>query len=98
MYEYRQQVNNIIMQYLDLLILPTTRCNLRCKYCYVDKEQSRHQSDLSLDDIKTLYGWIKTYSSILNINKIKIQWFGGEPLMFGANYIAQCLEMQKEFS
>lgn len=55
-------------------ILPTTDCNARCSYCY---ELGVKRINMT-DDIATKT--VTYISQVANNNKIKIRWFGGEPL------------------
>ncbi len=57
-------------------ILVTTCCNARCFYCY---EEGIKTSSMTMETASNLIEFIK--SKTINTNKIKIQWFGGEPTM-----------------
>ncbi len=53
----------------------TKKCNLRCKYCYIDFEELKKHKELSTDRIKTI---------ILDWHKLGTRWMrllGGEPLL-----------------
>ncbi len=82
---------------LYIMISPTTRCNLSCKYCYVDQNLPLTYSDLSLSDIKLIYKWVYEYASEINIRRLQIEWFGGEPLIAGGEYLDKAISMQGEF-
>ncbi|HKP37373.1 MAG TPA: radical SAM protein, partial [Pyrinomonadaceae bacterium] len=59
---------------LELILLPTEKCNFRCTYCYEDFEMGRMSPEIILG-IKNL---------ILNrandLDRLQLSWFGGEPL------------------
>ena len=57
-------------------ILVTTCCNARCFYCY---EEGIKTSSMTMGTASKLIEFIK--SKAINTNKIKIQWFGGEPTL-----------------
>ncbi len=60
---------------LELTILPTEGCNLRCKYCYVDHNSLVMSNDV-ISNIKAL---IERRAPTLKY--VRIGWFGGEPLL-----------------
>lgn len=86
------------MKKLDILISPTTRCNLRCKYCYVPKnENDKRATDISVSDYDCIYKWIAEYSKLIQTEEIRITWFGGEPLLVGAEYLNKAIELQRKY-
>lgn len=62
-------------KYLQLIILPTERCNFRCTYCYEDFAVGRMKKE-TIIGIKSLLE--KRCAN--NLDYLKISWFGGEPL------------------
>lgn len=60
---------------LELIILPTEKCNFRCTYCYEDFKIGRMSSEVILG-IKNLIG-----KRIKSLRRLGISWFGGEPLL-----------------
>ncbi len=60
---------------LELTLLPTEGCNLRCTYCYVE-HTSGHMSAEVVSGIKSL---MRRRAPELNF--LRIGWFGGEPLL-----------------
>lgn len=63
--------------YLNLIILPTYSCNLRCYYCY-----EVHKSDANSKMPDEIYDNLYKYITSLNdLKKLNIVWFGGEPLL-----------------
>lgn len=59
-----------------LTILPTTKCNARCWYCY---EKGIQHYDMSQDIINYTIKFIEDKFQIEH--ELSINWFGGEPLM-----------------
>lgn len=60
---------------LDLIILPTEKCNFRCKYCYEDFKIGKMPSSI-----------VNGIISLINhrapsINLLTLNFFGGEPLL-----------------
>lgn len=80
---------------LEVLFSPTTRCNLRCRYCYVNQTQPKSVSDMSIEDINTIYKWLSKFATIIKADKIRFTWFGGEPLLPGTEFLKEALAAQK---
>lgn len=59
---------------LDLTLVPTISCNLKCPYCF---ETSKPDGKMSDSVIKRLVEFINQYPS----RYYGITWFGGEPLL-----------------
>jgi len=60
---------------LELTILPTERCNLRCTYCYERFELGR-MSDEAVESVKRLIS-----RRLPELSRLAVDWFGGEPLL-----------------
>ena len=78
----RKILNNNRQDFIDrksipiFRILTTYKCNANCFYCYEDKKQNiSMQTCLS----ESIIEFIKKHIGI--DNSVKIQWFGGEPLL-----------------
>lgn len=78
---------------LSALLIPTLRCNLRCRYCYVNHSD---YADMSMCDWRALYEFLLSYCKAFGIKQIRFLWFGGEPLLYGCKNIQNSLEMQTE--
>lgn len=72
---YENYISNL--NRLSLIILLTQNCNFNCVYCY-EKHEKKQTTE---KDEKTLVNAIKTYIVENNIQKLHIEWFGGEPLL-----------------
>lgn len=62
---------------LDLTIMPTRSCNCVCDYCYVTKRPSKmspHTQDLVMEFIKQCH-------EEAPFKKLRVSWYGGEPLL-----------------
>ncbi|MGF1488288.1 MAG: radical SAM protein [Prochloraceae cyanobacterium] len=62
---------------LELIVLPTERCNFRCIYCYEDHQTGRMAQE-TVNGIKNL---IYKRCEEKKEFKLFISWFGGEPLI-----------------
>ncbi|MGV8151587.1 MAG: radical SAM protein [Candidatus Nanoarchaeia archaeon] len=65
---------------INLIVKPTYECNLKCKYCHVDKESNLQKMN---DD--TLINLLSQASEISPKNANFI-WHGGEPLLMGPSF------------
>jgi uncharacterized protein len=60
---------------LKLIIMPTEKCNLRCKYCYEDFKLGKMSPDIQRAVIKLIR------SAAPRLTELELDWFGGEPLL-----------------
>lgn len=60
---------------LELIVLPTEKCNFRCTYCYERFEQGRMAPPI-VSGIKRLIS-----DRVGDLEFLKLSWFGGEPLL-----------------
>ena len=62
-----------------LAIAPTLECNFACPYCY--EREVKHAGLMSTATQDALVAWIERNFKALGSSKLKILWYGGEPLM-----------------
>lgn len=72
------------------VILPTTACNARCFYCYESGIEFKSMDDKTADDAVDYI--VRTKSD----DSVRIQWFGGEPLLGEAVIDRICAGLQKK--
>jgi uncharacterized protein len=60
---------------LELTILPTERCNLRCTYCYERFELGKMSGEV-VESVKRLLS-----RRVPELRRLAVDWFGGEPLL-----------------
>jgi uncharacterized protein len=60
---------------LELILLPTERCNFRCTYCYEDFALGRMTREV-IDAVKLLLS-----ARMEDVDCLHLSWFGGEPLL-----------------
>jgi uncharacterized protein len=60
---------------LDLVVVPTYECNLRCTYCYVDFRKGRMTRAVENAVVRFVERQLHAFADI------KLTWFGGEPLL-----------------
>lgn len=85
----REKLN---VENLTVIIKPTHNCNLRCKYCYVDKNAEK-----GIMNKTTLENSIK---KIAFFNGKGLEscfiWHGGEPLLVGLDFYKEVIRIQRE--
>jgi uncharacterized protein len=71
-----QQIASILDgRYLNLIVLPTEKCNFRCTYCYEDFEIGRMAPAV----VKGVQALLRMRAPTLDA--LEISWFGVEPLV-----------------
>ncbi len=84
-------LNNLVKKdsITDFTILTTTDCNARCFYCY---EMGRKRISMSSETAHDVSAYMVRVS---NKKKVKITWFGGEPLYNAQAIRIICNELKK---
>lgn len=77
---------------LSVIFKPTSRCNLRCHYCYAARERESFDGIMSLDEAKKAFDWISLYCQKLGVRDVTVIWHGGEPLLMGKDFIEECVD------
>jgi len=85
--KYRRDASRFSNNQLALTIMPTTRCNFSCYYCYQDRSQT---IDMSEDTKRRLIEFIRP--KLAEVRRLVVVWFGGEPLL-AAETIARLSEV-----
>lgn len=62
-------------QILELIILPTEKCNFRCTYCYEDFSRGAMKPELYQSLVKLIS------HRMSDLRFLRLSWFGGEPLL-----------------
>lgn len=71
---------------LSLIVAPTLQCNYKCIYCFEDSFLSTKA--MSAEEIRNINRFVERYvEKFSSTQKIRIQWFGGEPLLAFENVI-----------
>ncbi|WP_443983293.1 radical SAM protein [Xylanibacter rarus] len=74
---YANLVNRYNSKLMRVTILPTINCNFRCWYCYEHHKASK----MTEENADSVFKFITTETQKKNIEKIVLDWFGGEPLL-----------------
>lgn len=74
---YRASIQSIREQreFMHLTIAPTMDCNFRCFYCFEKHGDKCRMTEETMDSI------VKYVGNLPKLKRMKLTWFGGEPLM-----------------
>lgn len=64
------------MDYIDLTILLTHQCQMKCQYCF---EGDKDSTSISRDSMQAIMNFLMAHKD--NCNRLRVTWFGGEPLL-----------------
>ncbi|MGL5151405.1 MAG: radical SAM protein [Clostridium sp.] len=79
-------------KYLNVLVIPTEFCNMRCKYCF-HNEYNEGNERMSYETLE------KIFRAILpHYNEVSFIWHGGEPLSMGINFFKRIIELQNKYN
>lgn len=81
--------------YVNILVIPTDYCNMRCRYCFHNEFHDTESSKFQMS-VSTLEQLMKI--TIPNYKKVSFIWHGGEPLLRGVDYYQKAVELQREYS
>ncbi|PID27030.1 MAG: hypothetical protein CR982_07590 [Candidatus Cloacimonadota bacterium] len=73
--QYIYKLNYFDSSVLDIVLLPTMRCNFKCPYCYEEEKQMT----LTEERLQSLIKFAE--KNFINKNRVTIGLFGGEPLL-----------------
>lgn len=80
-------------QMVPTIKVVSSRCNLRCRYCYY---HNRNQSIVSLVSKETLINLIKKTLEYVEKKPVVFVWHGGEPLLAGRELYEEILRIQEQ--
>lgn len=75
MFSDQALANALSPRLMELILLPTEKCNFRCTYCYEDFAIGRMPSRV-ITGVKQLIA-----NRVPSLDHLSISWFGGEPLL-----------------
>jgi len=78
----------------DLVIQPTTYCNIDCSYCYLPNRHLKRR--MSLATLRTVLDDVFSYPDISS--DLNVVWHAGEPLTLGINFYKEAFETVKRAS
>lgn len=75
------------VKHFSVLVKPTHRCNLDCKYCYDKPFRERIKIDMSFETLNRLLKLLSEYAE-----HVQFIWHGGEPTMVGIQWYIKAYE------
>ena len=73
------------MKHLSVVLKIVERCNINCTYCYMfnmdDQTYMNRPKYITIDTIKSVANFLKNGALELELDKITLEFHGGEPLM-----------------
>ncbi|UZQ81819.1 radical SAM/SPASM domain-containing protein [Thermoanaerobacter sp. RKWS2] len=75
------------VKHFSVLVKPTHRCNLDCKYCYDKPFRERIKVDMSFETLDRLLKLLSEYTE-----HVQFIWHGGEPTMVGIQWYIKAYE------
>ena len=90
MCKQRENMSSNVSQMMKVVIMPTTDCNARCRYCI---GSSNKRIKMTLDTARQVVNYIVERAA--NYKSIRFDWYGGEPLMESDVITYICEEVNK---
>ncbi|MCA9666705.1 MAG: radical SAM protein [Myxococcales bacterium] len=80
---------------LEVVVVPSTLCNLRCSYCYElpllgDKRRASHEA------LRVIFERVAEHCARHDVQTARVIWHGGEPLLLPPDYFWKAFELQAE--
>jgi uncharacterized protein len=69
------------VNHFSILVKPTHRCNLDCKYCYDKPFREKIKVDMTMETLDKILKLLSEYC-----RKVTFIWHGGEPTMVGVDW------------
>jgi uncharacterized protein len=80
---------------VDLVVVTSKLCNLRCSYCY-EYPDLGDKTRMSIAQLERLFIHVADYyRSIETPTSIRFAWHGGEPLLIPPEYYRKAFELQR---
>lgn len=80
--------------YLNVLIIPTNDCNLRCEYCFHNEHILSDTNDkMSYKTLEHIFKIIEPY-----YKSVQFIWHGGEPLCMGLDFYKKVVEYEGKYN
>lgn len=86
----RKKMSSNLSQMMKVIIMPTTDCNARCKYCIGFNNK---RIKMTLETARRVVDYIVEHAS--DYKSIRFDWYGGEPLIEADIITYICKEVNK---
>lgn len=81
---------------LNVIVVPTHICNLKCRYCYNEDERRPIMTRQTLDAItSSLIAYTKDIEQLAGVTFI---WHGGEPTVAGLDFYRDAVALQEKYA
>ena len=74
-----------------IVLLPTLECNLRCSYCFEKHPPGRWDVKATRIILTNVFDLLRNR----NLNRCRLHWQGGEPLLLGESYWQEVLPISR---
>lgn len=76
------------MDQYSVVMVPTTACNLECRYCF----EKQSPGKMSIDDVRLVFLRLRDFAEAEKVQVLSLFWQGGEIMVLGAEWMHACLE------
>jgi uncharacterized protein len=80
---------------MDVILIPSTHCNLRCSYCY-ELTRLADKRRMTLDALEVVFERVAEFFEEQRVTGARFIWHGGEPLLLPPAHYRQAFELQKK--
>jgi uncharacterized protein len=81
-------------KHMDVILIPSTLCNLRCSYCY-ELSKLGDRARLDLASLELIFVRLALWFRSEGVPSARFIWHGGEPLLLPPEYYWRAFEMQQ---
>jgi uncharacterized protein len=79
---------------IDVILIPSTLCNLRCSYCY-ELSVLADKRRMTLETLDHVFARLAEYFVARDIPSARLIWHGGEPLLLPPEFYWRAFDLQK---
>lgn len=76
---------------LSVMFKPVLACNLRCRYCYAERERDGAAPSMGMDELRVAFQWLLAYCREGGFGSVQVVWHGGEPTLPGHAYLEEAV-------
>lgn len=75
------------------------KCNLKCDYCYYWHSRDVQESSIimSMSLVEKIVEQAKEAAKLAQVNKVILNWHGGEPLLAGIDFYKSVVQIEKKY-
>jgi uncharacterized protein len=80
---------------MEIILIPSTLCNLRCSYCY-ELSVLGDKRRMTLETLQLVYERLASHFAAHGVEQARFIWHGGEPLLLPPDFYWQAFELQEK--